>query len=797
MESFEKYPAISHQDMNNVQLPRSFLATPGSRSSSVRRPHEFENDVLQDIGDSGANRRCRQHSLDADPTRTHRMVDRRHFKSMANSPSPAGSYEARFHTLPPVSSIERPPPKLDYRTNRRGSSHTAAPQKSSADTTRYIEHLESSLAASQTRLQSASSPTNSRLSGARMKAMHSEIESLRHTIVEWETSFEDRIKNTIEQYGAAETSLQARVGALESDKDSLTAELHNCTAKLHASETANSELERRVDFLSELVAKSPGKIDLEIGSKPSQLAGRRLHSRAPSQEQSQISPVARIPVSNAQKPRLFPILTDFSSTSRSHSSSPVRPRTLDERVFQRLESGRHSAGPSIDKNSATSSTFIEGREDPSRRSSWIEQVNLGHIPPRSRPSRRMRRFYTGSTGPRSLLLPGTAGTETDFNTASLSPAKHSPEAYGSQSDTVIGLEEEPFASHRRSSTIDTVGAISPGYRHLRTRLASFSTSDGSNWESLRTPKEQRHLSSRRAIRFRAPLEDTVDQNRSRDLSRIDDTKHGFNGLTEPLRSLTAPNRLNLDPLLPSLPDVGNQSSMKSTAFEFDQSQSALAKVFPSLDRVSDRPASTAPQRPAVRSSSRLFLEAPGQLCTPQVFRVIPRFWELVDHLSHSIDTHNHRVRRLLDTTWCRVWLSQPVLEFRWWLICLLLRHLNEKGLLLCRRLRGTGQGLGLSFAGSAVEPRALHDDAMDAYGSVEAVAAVDRRFQKKLLRKTPYSAPSPPPVSWLRFSMTMVCAVGIAIKDGPDSLFETSDSEDGDSKGYVDDIGSPGGALQH
>ncbi|KAK5191618.1 hypothetical protein LTR16_007575, partial [Cryomyces antarcticus] len=87
----------------------------------------------------------------------------------------------------------------------------------SAEATKYIEHLESELAAVQTQLASLTSPTTTRAQSTKLRAINAETKVLREEVAAWENSFQDRVQEEVQQHEEVEAGLRARIRTLENE----------------------------------------------------------------------------------------------------------------------------------------------------------------------------------------------------------------------------------------------------------------------------------------------------------------------------------------------------------------------------------------------------------------------------------------------------------------------------------------------------------------------------------------------------------------------------------------------------
>ncbi|MCJ1299169.1 hypothetical protein MMC08_001961 [Hypocenomyce scalaris] len=144
-------------------------------------------------------------------------------------------------------------------------------RSSSYEASKYIEHLESQLAAANTRIEALTSPTTTKMQSAKLRAISADCRSLQQEVSEWETKFAERVKDEVDQRLETETGSNTRIRSLEQDvevKDGRIQELQWEVESLlqraknsEALEMINFNLEKRVDVLTELLAQSPIKLE--------------------------------------------------------------------------------------------------------------------------------------------------------------------------------------------------------------------------------------------------------------------------------------------------------------------------------------------------------------------------------------------------------------------------------------------------------------------------------------------------------------------------------------------------------
>lgn len=306
-------------------------------------------------------------------------------------------------------------------------------RSTSFEATRYIEHLESELASLHTKLDALTSPTSTRAQSAKFRALTTQTRQLRQELIEWETKFDERVTDEVYHRTTIEAELKTRIRKLEDEvelKDikmkELEWELESALVKTKDAESlksTNLNLERRVDVLTELLAQSPTRLDFQSGLPSPGNTGLTQKTPRP---KSMILP--RIPFSPVDGRRssasgleaAFWFARNMASTS-SIAESP------EEEALSPMEDGgkelgqtsmhtRHSR--STEHGSNTSASIRPSLS--SRPTSMTSNSSMGTswgLPVPANPNdesksmsrlRRMRRFPSGTHTLKPLILPTAA-----------------------------------------------------------------------------------------------------------------------------------------------------------------------------------------------------------------------------------------------------------------------------------------------------------------------------------------------------------------------------------------------------
>lgn len=195
------------------------------------------------------------------------------------SPSPSNSGPVKMMKLRERTLNELTPPPLSSPLAKQVKSrkmNRVNLRSTSFEASKYIEHLESQLAAVNAKLDSLMSPATNRARSAKLRALTTEVRSLRLDLADWERKFEERVEEEIHGRAEYETGMRSRIQSLEDEmeiKDSRMRELEweidgmrTKVAEAEGLEEINLNLERRIDVLSSLVAQSPTKVNLYSAS---------------------------------------------------------------------------------------------------------------------------------------------------------------------------------------------------------------------------------------------------------------------------------------------------------------------------------------------------------------------------------------------------------------------------------------------------------------------------------------------------------------------------------------------------
>ena len=311
---------------------------------------------------------------------------------------------------------------------------------------RYIEHLESQLASALAKIDSLNSPKTAKMRTAKLRSLNVENRNLRAENASWAKKAEDMVEEQRRIHSAAEAETNAQLESLKEDMDSkgsriaeLEWEIESMGVKMKEAEglvEANARLEKRIDLLSTLVVKSPTKIT----TRSTLTSPRKSDSSARVPR-----PASMLVGAPSSPPLLRHSVTSISESafwdtrSRSTSSIVETPEgdeseqvhnaqlqiEAEEEACRSAYGNPDTAESAIaDNTSRDSASFRSAPSSSSRPASFISTSSTG-APPWGMPpqpysevrasgrQRRMRRFPSGSSSLKPLILPSTS-TVTSF-----------------------------------------------------------------------------------------------------------------------------------------------------------------------------------------------------------------------------------------------------------------------------------------------------------------------------------------------------------------------------------------------
>ena len=346
------------------------------------------------------------------------------------SSSSSETMKIRDGTLRPRTPIARQTKAHTNRNVNRSPSWEAA---------KYIEYLEGQLTSAQTELRALTvSPSSPHSQSHKIRSLSVETQKLRREVAEWERRFDERVEDDGQQRFEIESGLRTRIRHLEQDLDiketamkDLQWEMDHAERKSRDSrvlEAENIALGRRIDVLTELLAVSPTKQNFDLGSPT-------IPERRPSKRGRPTTTAPQIvsPIRDSFPRRMQSLATpgamkrhSIQGTATDHIHASTRTLSFPIFVTGGMDETNTIAVDSLPQQTENESAcspisfsspldHTQARSPPSSSASDMSSVWDSPMPPPSethRPlqqKRSMRRFRSGSGGPKALILPATSG----------------------------------------------------------------------------------------------------------------------------------------------------------------------------------------------------------------------------------------------------------------------------------------------------------------------------------------------------------------------------------------------------
>lgn len=695
----------------------------------------------------------------------------------------SGEYDGAFPTE------STPPPKSGFKPPRSAKvkGKLGAKRRSvSGETKHYIDHLEAELASTQTQLSAVTSPSVTRQQTSMMRTLNAETRQLQEALEEWENKYDDRVQEVVNQHTDIEMGLRSQLRCLEEQGEEDRYRIHELEEKvggmnesLESAEAANVHLEKRLEILSDLLATS-AKIDLHAetpGRHRRMSRPKSMHPRFPTTGNLMISP-ERLSETGTQPPS--PAL----SFADSHSHLDLRQtQSHQEFISNNISRSEHmsdaesvfSDGPAMSETLTTAELSLP-----------VQHAHFDmpppSIPPRGRPTRRMRRFGAGSIGPKPLILP--CASHYDHVPAS-APALERHEAspdFPFRSTSIGRGNGSPLMGRRRASTMMD-----------HATLASLT---GSN--TLAVPRTDGGDDS--MLEFASPTSvvssTLVNNNNYSSLGSCAGAAVSRNLMEElsQIRSYDGTDESNGVEQGESEEVQDEQESLDETEIQ-DSFSEPLESIPESHSReVSDTTNSTA---------TVMGLQSSASGSTTSGLSFIARLHLIFGNLWTS---PVKLARHLIQNAQSRLRLPAPLRNVQWWLVGVLLGPMAKRRLLSTRPEHSRGyederqcllvreeedlpgspttscDGLAygtfcpsspLAASSKTRSPRpGMAGPGKKRTKHRSSSRSVNQHQQQQLITFGRYS-----PWLWLKFSITLAFAIGCAFRSGPGSLLMLNDSE--------------------
>lgn len=295
----------------------------------------------------------------------------------------------------------------------------------SSESTKYIDHLESELASLHSKLDALTSPTTTKAQSAKLRGLNTQVRILRQEISQWESKYEERVADAVYQQSEINSGMKMRVRKLEEDNQAketkikeLEWELENAQKKLRDAdslESTNLDLEHRVDVLTELLAQSPTRLEprssftspTRIGSAQRTPRPKSMLIRMPSSpsvtRQSSLSGLEHA-TWNPMSPTKIPedhVLSPLSQRQGWPDDLSIGAMLSESTGSVSDVSAYHTSAPSTSSSRPTSmiSTSSATSWGPPWTASSCDEQRSG------RRNSRMRRFPSNNVALKPLILP--------------------------------------------------------------------------------------------------------------------------------------------------------------------------------------------------------------------------------------------------------------------------------------------------------------------------------------------------------------------------------------------------------
>jgi len=639
------------------------------------------------------------------------------------------------------------------------------------DASKYIEHLEAELAALQTQLSAMTSPTVLQARSQKMRALNTEIRGLQEEVAEWEAKFHTRVQEEVEERNQIEASLKARIRSLENDSEEHVQKVRDLQIQLEASlannaqaETANDEMEKRIDAFSDLIT-SPKKIDLD--RFPS--SARRRHNR-----------------NKSALPR-FPTTGSLAFSIKPHEQAiPTTPHPAATRGLEQAPSGFDFLQQNdIALAALTSAASDDGiphsaiLSDPPSGSSvkrWstpeaFTMMDGSMLPSTGKHPRRMRRFHATNM-PKPLLLPSTASGIHNVPSSAPPMERHeSPASFPfptlpevseipTLSNYDMFMSPLPTMGRRRART--SADGIELALRETSSPFLAAITPETSSSERKVILSSPAAGDSDDTPREYSSLGSAVGRNLLEELERAKDVNSTVTSdLASELRQASGGSDETEKP--------SRESSPRSTSQQISShgSQGLRRRAWTCHQRsLSDQTGLPLGDRHCQHDGLDDSVESQEE----------QRFWSFLPALWRQL--HN-TARQSLQYAQSVTLRSNTVQKLQWWLVQLFLgpqvtRRMMASSMGLPRRSIDSSELRDLSITPTrrASSKQTLAAE-LDMF-SAQAIRRSERRFDASSQRNEWLTRHSL--WTWMRFSLTMAFAVGAAIRDGPAAVMGEEDT---------------------
>ncbi|KAK4543338.1 hypothetical protein LTR36_005697 [Oleoguttula mirabilis] len=774
----------------------------GARVGSVKVEKRKSSGILQEIGTAGTLTKPRKQARP-------RVTSGRVFGHEAQT----GNYDGTAYDNGPMSP---PPPRsgtIKARSVKTRAKMNPKRRSVSGEARMYIDHLEAELSSVQTQLSAINSPTVTREQSSKMRTLNTETRQLQEEVAEWEAKYEQRVQEEVETHCEIESTLRSQLRKLEEGAEEtkyrlqeLESELEASMASMEAAEAANVHLERRLEIMGDLLATSPTKIDLPTA----ETAGARRRHQRPKSMLPRFPTASSLVASPERQPRTQPTSPFFTY---ANTESAAIPDSLDHAHLALDTSFCHSdaasdagsvfseSGPATGSSITSTSDHLNGA--PPHFNPWTLQAAQSA---KVRPVRRMRRFGAGSACPKPLILPSTSHWQ-EHVPASAPPLERSETtpafSFPGADDVFAEDEDSPSsqAARRRASTTadeSTLAklAASPLLRLPRESPDVADVADESLLLGIRYPAS---AESQMTTRIFSSLGSAMGRNLMDELCAV--------------RTFESSGSV----------EASSPTMLQETHSQVDESEERTVLYGKEVEEgvdvhsVLSAEAAGGPSEPSLlgsRSRSSYSGSNGGGINATESLSAWDRLRVLFGDLWRSpLALAQH----LVQTAQARLRIPAPLRNVQWWLVGVLLGPMARRRMLATPHECCVAASAAAAVAGGDLERQPLLEAYVAPSAAVGVGVEVEAEAEEGLVYGTMYTTPPTSPSNgrggtitsgkgkkrvasgttvdsrrcclhhhhndrrakhspwlWLKFSLTLAFAVGVAFKDGPASLLEST-----------------------
>ena len=733
------------------------------------------------------------------------------------SGSPAGMNRLREGSLNPRTP---PPPSSPLAKYVKGrNSNRPGIRSASSEASKYIEHLEAQLASAHARLES---PSATRKRSAKLRALIVENRNLKHEVADWEKEYDVRVQEEKARRNEVEMELRQYIRQLEEEMDlkgakigELEWELESMRAKFRDTDelkAMNVRLEKRIDVLTNILVQSPMKLDVSSATTSPQKAD--ISKRTP-------RPMSMLPRLPSSPGGLQLSLATVSESAFWQPKSIASPASIaespgghagieDEQAFSVpvFEEAMGSPDPNMksrhsgffEHRSRTSFSYRSAPSTSSRPNSIRSSSSFGpgawglpdpaETEPQSSSKRRrsMRRFPSGSNSLRPLILPTSTIGQSLPASAPIYPsieATASRDASGTSLDPTTSFFSRPIDSSPTFTPTQPSRHHSSAWVQEQTmRVLEGRFTDAGRRESNPAPISSPSVAGEPFMEF-GEIHSEKRKRRSRPRSLEEELKEAHANQMKPVDARANLIECPEDGLVPV--DTDDGSSYTMIGVDLMSSKSTLQDA--SLRHRRSGPNDTPKANDRGCTLPLIGDSSPSTTLTSEQAHGI--FHRLTTLITQTKQDPFILARRLLANAWAlgSEWWG----GMGWWLLGLVYGTRRRK------RRRSADVDLAEDsqnhspkhfdwqhFSTEASRSRAAHcyfrhrKGDNTAAGGNESALALPHTSTPSPPRKVPHLFPCPSctePSSrrtlrlWLQFSLAIVFALGLAIKNGPAPLF--------------------------